>query len=244
MIDNTNPAAGRRPQAVPAKRPASIEPVSIEPVSIENDGDLERGVRALRDMCTVMCKVHDATGLPPLRRTAPGFEGLARIIVGQQVSVASAAAIWARCKARISPMQAATVRRLDDEALRSAGLSRPKIKTLRAAAEAVVRDGLDLTDFGAADDDQVRARLTAISGIGPWTADLYLLACLGRPDVFAAGDLALQVATQHAFQLEQRPGRDELEDIAQRWRPWRAVAARLLWAYYRIVRDPKSGMPL
>lgn len=211
---------------------------------IETEADITKGIRALRRKCPVMRKVHDATGAPPLRRRPPGFSGLVRIIVGQQVSVASAAAIWTRCETVIKPMQARTIAALDDDALRSAGLSRPKIRTLRAVSDAVIAKRLSLRPSQNQPDDEIHAALTAVSGIGPWTADLYLLACLGRPDTFAAGDLALQVSAQHAFELDERPTAEELLALAEAWRPWRAVAARLLWSYYQIVKDQKSGIPV
>jgi len=200
------------------------------------------GVRSLRRKCAVMRRVHDATGNPPLRRRAPGFEGFARIIVGQQVSVASANAIWARCVDTIVPLDAPTVARLDDDTLRSAGLSRPKVRTLRAIS-AAVGDGLDLTDFGAANDAEIHEALCTVKGIGPWTADVYLMFCLGRRDAFAPGDLALQVAAQHAFDLSHRPDAGELQELAEAWRPWRGVSARLLWAYHQVVKD-RAGQPI
>jgi len=132
---------------------------------------------------------------------------------------------------------------MSDAALQGAGLSRPKIRTLRAIAIAAAGE-LDFARLAAAPDDAVHEALTAISGIGPWTADVYLLFCLGRTDAFAAGDLALQVAAQHAFQLDRRPASMELAEMAQTWRPWRGVAARLLWTYYRSVKAPRSGVPV
>ena len=212
--------------------------------AIETAADITKGIRALRRKCPIMRKIHDATGAPPLRRRPPGFPGLVRIIVGQQVSVASAASIWARCETVIKPMHARTVAVLDDDALRSAGLSRPKIRTLRAVSDAVISKHLNLRPSHSVPDSEIHAALTAVSGIGPWTADLYLLACLGRPDTFAAGDLALQISAQHAFELDNRPTADELLVLAETWRPWRAVAARLLWSYYQIVKNQKSGMPV
>ncbi len=208
---------------------------------IQTETDLHDGIRALRRKCKVMRKVHDVVGLPPMRLRAPGFEGLARIIVGQQVSVASADAIWSRFEAAIRPMSVAQLQLVSDDALRAAGMSRPKIRTFRAIAEA--RD-LDFARLALIADDEVHNALTSISGIGPWTADVYLLFCLGRADAFATGDLALQVAAQHAFGLERRPAALELLAMAETWRPWRGVAARLLWTYYRTVKAPKSGIPV
>ena len=212
--------------------------------AIETDDHLERGIRALRSRCPVICKVHDVTGLPPLRRSSPGFAGLARIIIAQQLSVASAEAIWTRCQATIHPMTAETVRNLDDAAMRAAGLSRPKVRTLRALASAVISEGLDLEATANLNDDEVRASLIAVSGIGPWTADIFLLFCLGRPDAFAPGDLALQVAVQDVFGLAERPSAKELLLQAEAWRPWRSIAARLLWSYYGAVKNPKSRLPI
>ncbi|MFM9850187.1 MAG: DNA-3-methyladenine glycosylase family protein [Hyphomicrobiaceae bacterium] len=190
-----------------------------------------------------MRQVHDVVGLPPMRLRAPGFEGLARIIVGQQVSVASANAIWSRFEATVQPMSVAQLRLMSDEALQGAGLSRPKIRTFRAISDAAAGE-LDFARLATISDDDVHGALTAISGIGPWTADVYLLFCLGRADAFAAGDLALQVAAQHAFRLERRPAPMELTEMAENWRPWRGVAARLLWTYYRTVKATKSGLPV
>ena len=185
--------------------------------------------------------LHDLAGAPPLRRRAGGFEGLARIIVGQQLSVASAAAIWARTEKLVQPFTPARLLALSDAELASAGLSGPKIRTLRAIAQACVA-GLDLDALAAASDAEVHDALTSVNGIGPWTADIYLMFCLGRADAWAPGDLALQIAAQQAFGLKQRPDKDELLEIAERWRPWRGVAARLLWAYYAVAKDKeKSG---
>lgn len=211
-------------------------------VVIETEEDILRGVRALRRRCPVMRKVHDATGAPPLRRREPGFEGLARIVIGQQLSVASANAIWARCVDGIAPMSAERIAALSDDELRACGLSRPKVRTLRAMSAAVIDDGLDLDGAAALSDDEIRERLLAISGIGPWTADVFQLFCLGRPDAFAAGDLAIQVAAQHAFELDDRPKPEALVERAEAWRPWRGVAARLLWAYYAVLKDGRSGI--
>ena len=210
---------------------------------IQTEADLHEGIRVLRRKCKVMRQVHDVVGLPPMRLRAPGFEGLARIIVGQQVSVASADAIWSRFEAAVQPMSVEQLRLVSDEALQGAGLSRPKIRTFRAIADASSGD-LDFARLAAVADEEVHGALTSISGIGPWTADVYLLFCLGRADAFATGDLALQVAAQHAFQLDRRPAPLELTDMAENWRPWRGVAARLLWTYYRTVKAAKSGLPV
>jgi DNA-3-methyladenine glycosylase II len=209
---------------------------------IRCDDDVARGVRSLRRRCAVMRRVHKAAGDPPLRLREPGFAGLARIVVGQQLSVASAAAIWGRCSTLIQPMSAARLSQLDDDTLKACGLSQPKIRTLRAVSRAVLDDGLDLENAGVLADDELRDALIAIHGVGPWTADIFQMFCLGRADAFAPGDLALQVAAQHAFGLEARPSASELETLAEPWRPWRSVSARLLWAYYAVIKDGRSGI--
>jgi DNA-3-methyladenine glycosylase II len=116
-------------------------------------------------------------------------------------------------------------------------MSRPKQRTLRAVAAAIAEGALDLDPLHAATPEEVHAALTAVSGIGPWTADIYLMACIGHADAFAAGDLALQEAARHAFGLAARPSAMELAAIAEAWRPWRGVAARVLWSYYRAVKQ-------
>jgi DNA-3-methyladenine glycosylase II len=181
-------------------------------------------------------------GPPPLRLRPPGFAGMAAIIVSQQVSVASATAIFGRLEARLAPLDAAAVLAADDEALRACGLSGPKIRALRSIAQAVA-EGLDLGALGSIDAAGAHRALIAVSGIGPWTADVFLLFCLGHPDAFPAGDVALQEAARLALGLETRPDARALEAIAERWRPWRGVAARMLWAYYRQAKQ-RSGMAL
>jgi DNA-3-methyladenine glycosylase II len=210
---------------------------------IATEDDIRRGVRALRRKCPHMRAIHDLAGDPPLRRLEGGFPGLARIVVGQQLSVASAAAIWGRTFGLLTPFSAEGLLCLDDGALRAAGLSAPKIRTLRNVAHAVVAGGLALDALEGAGQEEIHATLTAVNGIGPWTADIYIMFCLGHADAWAAGDLALQLACQMAMGLDAKPGAKELSAIAERWRPWRGVAARMLWAYYKVVKDKRSGAP-
>lgn len=203
--------------------------------TIETDADIRAGVRVLRRKCTHLRRVHDQAGDPPLRRYAPGFEGLARIIVGQQLSIASAEAIWRRVSIAVAPMEPASISVLKDEALRAAGLSRAKVRTLRAITEAV-DNGLNLEKLAAEPESTVHEALTAVHGVGPWTADIFLLFCVGRADAFACGDLALQIAARSALGFKERPSGEELLAIAERWRPWRGVAARMLWNFYMLQR--------
>ncbi|MCG6902567.1 MAG: DNA-3-methyladenine glycosylase 2 family protein [Rhodobacter sp.] len=172
------------------------------------------------------------TGPLPLRRRADGFEQLLSAIVSQQVSVASANAIWARvCNAGLS--DPGNVRRASEDDLRACGLSRQKIRYAKALADA----GLDYAALRGHPDDQVIRTLVAVPGIGQWTAEVYAMFSLGRADVFAPGDLALQEAARILFDLPERPRERAFREMAQAWAPWRAVAARLLWAYYRVAKD-------
>jgi len=213
------------------------------PRLIETEDDLRDGIRVLRRKCAVARLMHDAAGVPPLRRRPAGFEGLARIVVGQQLSVASAAAIWGRTAALVDPFEAPLLLSMPDEPLRGAGLSAGKVRTLRAVATAV-QGGLDLENMSGLSEQEVHEALTAVNGIGPWTADIFIMFCLGRADGFAAGDLALQVALQMAAGLETRPTSKELALFAERWRPWRGVAAHLLWAYYKVRKSTGSAIPV
>lgn len=210
---------------------------------IASEDDVAAGVRALRRRCAVMRMMHDVAGDPPLRRPVAGLPGLVRIVVGQQVSVASATAIWGRVTATFPRLTARALLDASDETLSGAGLSGPKKRTLKAIARAL-EDGLDLDRLADCDEAKVREALVAISGIGPWSADIYLMFCLGRADAFAAGDLALQLAAGIAYAEGRRLPPDELLALAEAWRPWRAVAARLLWAYYAAVKASKSGLPV
>ena len=178
----------------------------------------------------------ERTGLPPLRLREGGFVGLASIIISQQLSVASARAVWNRFESVFVPLTPQRVLAATDDDMRLSGLSRPKQRTLLALAAALAEGRLVFEALERATPEEVHARMTAISGIGPWTADVYLLFCLGHCDGFAAGDLAIQEAARHAFGLADRPKAAELQAMAEAWRPWRGVAARLLWAYYALLK--------
>jgi DNA-3-methyladenine glycosylase II len=168
----------------------------------------------------------------PLRREEDGFAALLRAIVGQQVSVASARAIWARLEAA-GLTEAAAMALASDEDLRAVGLSRQKARYGRALAGA----GIDFDGLRQRPDAEVVATLVAVPGIGVWTAEIYAMFALGRADVFAPGDLALQEAARVLFGLEKRPTEKGLRLMAEAWSPWRSVAARLLWAYYRVAKE-------
>ena len=211
---------------------------------IADEASLSAAAERLRERDPLLIGTLMAVGgPPPLRRREPGFAGLAAIIVSQQVSVASAKAIFGRLEARIAPLEAARLAAATEQDLRACGLSTPKIRALRALAEAVAERGLDLKGLAQLDAEEAHAALVAVKGVGPWTADIFLLFCLGHPDAFPAGDLALQEAAKLALRLKTRPDAARLQRIADRWRPWRGVAARMLWAYYRGVKE-RSGMVL
>ena len=200
---------------------------------IHTEADLNAGLAALAAADRRFAELIAAAGRPPLRRRPGGYSGLAAIIVAQQLSTASAAAIWGRLSAAFDPLDAAAILRARPARLARLGLSAPKIRALKAIARAVAGGELALAALADGAADEAHAALTAIDGIGPWTADIYLLACLGHADAWPAGDLALQEAARVAFALPLRPSVKEMEALAEPWRPWRAVAARVLWSYYR-----------
>ncbi len=197
----------------------------IAPQRIETEADVEAGRQALLELEP---KFTIISGPLPLRRRADGFPALLQAIVGQQVSTASAAAIWGRVEGAGFADDNA-VRAADDEALKACGLSRPKVRYARALAEA----DIDYAALRRADTDTVISTLTAVPGIGQWTAEIYAKFALGHADVFAAGDLALQEGAKLLFELPTRPSEREMRAMAEAWSPVRAIAARALWAYYR-----------
>jgi DNA-3-methyladenine glycosylase II len=209
---------------------------------IASDADIAEGLAALIRIDPRLAAVIAVSGDIPLRRTAAGFAGLARIVIGQQVSTRSAEAIWTRFAAAFPDGDAAAFSAADAATLAPIGLSGAKIATLRAVA-AAVDAGLDLGGLADLPAEAAHARLTAIRGIGPWTADIYLLFCIGHPDVFPAGDLALRHAVAEALGLPGPLPIRDLDALAVAWSPWRAVAARLFWAYYR-ARRSAAGAPL
>jgi DNA-3-methyladenine glycosylase II len=178
-------------------------------------------------------------------RSRPGGAGaLMRKIIEQQVSVASAAAIWGRMETGLSgQVTSEAVLRLDEATLRSFGLSGQKVRYVGEIARAEIEGRIDFARLGALPEDEALAQLTAIKGVGLWTAEVYLLMCEGRTDAFPAGDLALQEAWREAAGLQTRPAEKALRAMAEPWRPWRGVAAHLLWADYVARRPPKTAPP-
>ncbi len=192
----------------------------------------DTALKALAARDVDLARVLARYGPPPLWRRRPCFAALVRIILEQQVSLASARAVYNRLAARVVPISAARFRRLDGRSLRKAGLTRQKRAYLLALAEAIATGRLRLKDLPNMTDEKARQALMQIKGIGPWTADIYLLMALRRPDIWPRGDLALNTALKAIKKLEGRPTEAEMAAIAAQWRPWRAVAARILWHYY------------
>jgi DNA-3-methyladenine glycosylase II len=209
---------------------------------IRNETDIENAARALVAAVPAFAPVLARAGSIPLRFRPPGYEGLAHIIVAQMVSRASADAIWARLEALTGGVNGENVLARSVEELRAAGLSGAKEQSLRALAQAC-RDGLDLERIASLEAGEAIAALTAIRGIGLWTAEVFLLFSAGHPDIFPAGDVALQSAAAHAFQLPERPKPAVFRAMAEAWRPYRSIAARVLWAYYG-VEMKRSGTPV
>ncbi|RQP05061.1 MAG: DNA-3-methyladenine glycosylase 2 family protein [Paracoccus sp. BP8] len=198
---------------------------------IRAPADLEEGAAHLVWVCPVWARELPALLPLPMRRWPEGFPAIRDALVSQQISTRAAAAIGARM-AEAGLADEAGIAAAEDETLRAAGLSRPKIRHLRG----IVAAGVDWPGLRTLPDEEVIARLTALPGIGRWTAEIYLKFALGRADAFAAGDLALAEAARLLYGLPERPGPAALTALAEPWRPWRAVAARALWAYYRAAK--------
>jgi DNA-3-methyladenine glycosylase II len=210
---------------------------------IDSDADIALGLAALTAADPRLIRIGEVAGPPPLRRRPGGFAGLASIVVSQQLSTASAAAIWGRLSAAFDPFEPAAMRRARTTRLQRIGLSAPKIRALKEIARAVEDGAIDFDAIPSLAADEAHAMLTAVHGIGPWTADIYLLFCVGHADAWPAGDLALQEAARMAFELAARPTSKEMVVLAEPWRPWRGVVARLLWSYYRAVKG-REAVPI
>jgi DNA-3-methyladenine glycosylase II len=209
---------------------------------IRTEADILAAAASLAAVDPAFGPVIEKAGKIPLRYRPPGYEGLASIIVAQMVSRASADAIWNRLEKVTGGVTADTILGRSVDELRAAGLSGAKESTLRGLALAC-RDGLDLERTAYLDAGAAIAELTAVKGIGLWTSEVFLLFCAGHPDVFPAGDVALQSAAAHAFQLAVRPKQLEIRDMAARWQPHRSIAARVLWAYYASQMQ-RNGIPV
>jgi DNA-3-methyladenine glycosylase II len=210
---------------------------------LHSEADLDAALKRLVDADPRLRDMLAKAGRPNLRRREAGFAGLCAIVVSQQLSTASAGAIWGRLSTAFDPFHHEPIRRARADRLARLGLSKPKIRTLKALGTAVAKGVINLDALNAMEADEAHAALTALHGIGPWTADIYLLFCLGHADAWPAGDLALQEAARIAFGLRRRPTAKQMVKLADTWRPWRGVAAHLLWNYYRVVKR-REGAPV
>ncbi len=202
---------------------------------IDDLDDICAGLQALQKADPRLASVIEVAGEVPLRRREGGYRGIAAIVVAQQLSKAAADTIWSRLAQAVDPVCPKGVLCASEEILRRCGLSRGKIRTLQKLAVAC-NDGFDfdaLPDLPAA---EAISAMTSLHGVGPWTAEVYLLFCCGHADIFPAGDVALQNAVRDAFGLAERPVEKALRDIASPWSPWRGVAARLFWRYYAVTK--------
>ncbi|WP_420405518.1 DNA-3-methyladenine glycosylase family protein [Nisaea sp.] len=209
--------------------------------STEHDTALSAAITELSSRDADLRALYEKLGPPPSRREPPGFASLIRILTAQQVSLASASAIWTRLNQVIEVTPHAIAGASDDD-FRAAGFSRPKVRYARALAEHILSGRLCLDALTEQPDDRVRNALTAVPGIGRWTADIYLLFCLGRLDTWPAGDLAIQEALRDVKRLETRPSEKQTRALAEIWQPYRGAAAQLLWQHYRHLKfGNKSG---
>ena len=205
-------------------------------IHLNTQADLEEAIHALVKQDPRLKPVFEIAGMPALRRREPGFAGLAHIICGQQLSTASAAAIWGRLTAAFDPFHHDSLRRARADRLGRLGLSAAKIKTLKALAREIASERLNLDVLANEDADAAHNTLTSLHGIGPWTADVYLLFCLGHGDAWPAGDLAVQEAVKIGLGLKTRPTAKQMAPLAEPWRPLRGAAAHLWWSYYRAMK--------
>ena len=204
---------------------------------LNTQADLEAAIHALVRQDPRLASIFAIAGMPALRRRQPGYAGLAAIVCGQQVSTASAAAIWARLAAAFDPFHHDSLRKARADRLGRLGLSAAKIKTLKNLAREIAAERLNLDVLANEDADAAHNTLTALHGIGPWTADVYLLFCLGHGDAWPAGDLAVQEAVKIGLGLNTRPTAKQMAPLAEPWRPLRGAAAHLWWSYYRAIKS-------
>jgi DNA-3-methyladenine glycosylase II len=205
-------------------------------VHLNSQPDLEDAIRVLVKQDKRLKPILDVTGMPALRRREPGFTGLAHIVTGQQLSTASAAAIWGRLTKAFDPFDQHAVRRARADRLGRLGLSAAKIKTLKSLSREIAAERVNLDVLADGDADAAHNTLTALHGIGPWTADVYLLFCLGHGDAWPAGDIAIQEGVKLGLGLKVRPNAKQMAPIAEPWRPLRGAAAHLWWSYYRAMK--------
>ena len=197
-----------------------------------NELILMQGVRELAKKDVELDGIVSTYGPPPLWEREQGFHTLIHIILEQQVSLASAKAAYDRLEKAADPLTPKNFLGLNDEELKEVGFSRQKTRYGRELANGIEDGSLDLPGLGELEDENAKEQLMRVKGIGPWTADIYLLMALGRPDIWPKGDLALEIAIQRLKRWTRRPSQEEAKTVSDEWRPWRSVAARLLWHFY------------
>lgn len=212
----------------------------IEPARVLNESSFVHGVSELARRDEDLAGVVKQYGAPPLWVREPGFATLVYIILEQQVSLASASATYKRLQAAVRPLTPGRLLKLNDAEMKRIGFSRQKALYTRLLAETIAKRRLNLKGLHAFPDDVAREKLTALKGIGNWTADIYLMSALRRPDIWPVGDLALAVAVQKVKRLRKRPSPEKLEKMSAPWKPWRAVAARMFWHHYLSERGERT----
>ena len=220
-----------------AARPSAVAAM----LAPDAPGWAAEALMALAENDPLIAAIPERAGVLPWRRREAGFPGLLRSLCGQMISNQAATAIWGRLAALPGATTPEGLLELSDEALRQAGLSRPKLLHARALAEAFARGQLSAEGLAALPDEAAVAAISAIPGFGPWTAEVHLLFGLDRPDVFPSGDLALAASLAALRGLPGRPSPKELAALAGAWRPWRSMAARLLWHHWRHVTGRPAG---
>jgi DNA-3-methyladenine glycosylase II len=212
-----------------------------KPHRISSAQQLDDAIKALiaadARLADVIARLKDKPKFVPRRRH--GFEALVEIVVSQQLSVAAADTIFGRVREKVVPFDPATLLATQAEVLRACGLSAPKQRHMKSIASAILNGSLDLKRVRVLHDDDARAHLTAVKGIGPWTADIYLMSSLGRADIWPVGDVALQAAIARALKLRKRPNEKGMEKLSKNWKPWRTIAARLFWMHEDGIRKEK-----
>jgi DNA-3-methyladenine glycosylase II len=210
-------------------------------IDVTDPKQLRKVVKSLAKQCTIIEAAHERVGVPEWRTRQGDYAGLARIIAYQQLSTKAAGTIWGRVEVLLGKVTPKAVLEADIDALRACGMSRPKIAHIRSIAEAVTSGSLNLRRVAKASDADAQVELVAVKGIGPWTADVYLMFCLGRWDVFPHADIGLSEAYRMITGERKRHPPKKFLKTGEKWRPYRGVAAHMLWSYINAVREEQRG---
>ncbi len=221
--------------------PKQTATIAVATLDVTDRAQLSKAVKHLAKQCEVIKAAHAYVGVPDWRVRPGGYAGLARIIAFQQLSTKAAGTIWGRVETLLGKITPASVLAADIDALRACGMSRPKISHIRSIATAIEDGSLNLKRIAQASDADAQAELVAVKGIGPWTADVYLMFALGRWDVFPHADIGLSEAYRMISGERKRHPPKKFMKTGERWRPYRGVAAHMLWAYINAARDAQRG---